>query len=402
LLGWVRAGSRWPHKMAVASQPDDPVAGDYLPFPFFLAYAASYVKGNVYGAEVVLRDSIARRESYERFFCYIVEQKFDLIFIETATPTWAHDRALIRHIRELSPDSKVVVCGTITAAMGEQILKDEPVHACINGEYEKGAARVVRGESGLIGFDFLTAAEMNNAPAPMREKEVAHAYWDACPVGNQAPQLQWWTSRGCWAKCLFCAWPAVMTNDDPDGTHRRVVRQYNWLNMIGGIKRALADFPGFKSIYLDDDTFNLGDRHVEEACRVLAEVGLPWAAMCRADGIRRESWRLMRESGCFGVKLGFESGSQEVIDKIIHKNLNLEEARKTVFFLKDLGFTVHGTFTYGLPGETREQQQQTRNFRAALPLDSFQESGTITIEGTPMDRVMHGDHLSAYPSAKAP
>jgi len=87
---------------------------------------------------------------------------------------------------------------------------------------------------------------------------------------------------------------------------------------------------------------------------VMRRVGVPWSAMCRADTIRPELWQEMKDSGCFGVKIGFESGNQYVIDNIVNKRLNLEGARETVAIVKRTGMSVHGTFTYGLPGETME------------------------------------------------
>ena len=37
---------------------------------------------------------------------------------------------------------------------------------------------------------------------------------------------------------------------------------------------------------------------------------------------------------------------------------------------KKIGMTIHGTFTYGLPGETPPQMVQTKNYIASLPFDS--------------------------------
>ena len=50
--------------------------------------------------------------------------------------------------------------------------------------------------------------------------------------------------------------------------------------------------------------------------------------MCRSDGCSFEKWKMMKESGCIGVKTGYESGSQRVIDKIINKKLDLKIAKK--------------------------------------------------------------------------
>ena len=107
----------------------------------------------------------------------------------------------------------------------------------------------------------------------------------------------------------------------------------------------------------------------------------------------------MRDAGCFGVKLGFESGNQWVVDNIVNKHLDLEQAVDVVHELKRLEMTVHGTFTYGLPGETRGQMQDTKRFIASLPFDSFQESGTAEIEGTPLATLGEGGEVEGYDGA---
>jgi radical SAM superfamily enzyme len=62
--------------------------------------------------------------------------------------------------------------------------------------------------------------------------------------------------------------------------------------------------------------------------------------------------------------------------------------------------TVHGTFTYGLPGETPAQMMQTKDYIASLPFDSVQESGTAEIEGTPLATLRQSGALKAYENAK--
>lgn len=392
----VRAGSRWPHTNPAHSRPGNFVFGEYMPYPFFMGYAATYV-ARATGANVVFRDSIAIRESYTAYYHHIREERYDYIFIETATPCWDHDREVVRRIKELSPHSRIVITGAL-AAKAESVLSDHPVHAVIHGEYEKGAARVLQGEDGVIPFDLLTPAEMNAAPYPYFDATIAHNYWDCNPAGQRAPQLQVWASRGCPYKCIFCVWPATMTGNDPDGTGKRSVRFYD-ADYVEGMVSELVGRYGYKSVYFDDDTFNLGDRHVLDICDAMTRIGLPWSAMCRADTIRLETWRAMRDAGCFGVKLGFESGNQWVNDNIVNKRLNLETAREAVHEIKRLGMTAHGTFTYGLPGETHEQMLDTKRYIASLPLDTYQETGCGEIEGTPMALLRERGHLDRYQGA---
>jgi radical SAM superfamily enzyme YgiQ (UPF0313 family) len=392
----VRAGSRWPFTYLTASSPDKRRPGDYLPYPFFLGYAATYA-AKMASAEIVFRDSVASAESYASFEAFLAAQHFDFVVIESATPSWEHDRDLIRQIAAKTR-AKIIVTGPI-ASLGKKVLEETPAIAAVKGEYEKGVVKVLAGAEGVIGHDLLTVEEMNAAPFPYYDHTIAHAYEDGNPTGQIFPHAQVWASRGCPYKCIFCVWPATMTGDDPDGQGKRKVRYYSAEYMRAFLGELVAKYK-YKSIYFDDDTFNLGTRHVEEMCGVMREIGLPWSAMCRADTIKMETWRLMKESGCFGVKLGFESGSQYVVDKIVNKYLDLEYAADTVRELKRLGMTVHGTFTYGLPGETPEQMRQTKAFIASLPFDTVQESGTAEIEGTPLATLREQGELKRFPGAR--
>lgn len=393
----VRCGSRWPFTYDAFSKPGKRFFYDYTPYPFFMGYATTYV-AKMTGAQALFRDSIALRESYDSFYDYVARHKPEYTFIESATPSWDHDVEVIRELHRKFPDMKIVVTGPITITKGVEILNEPGVVACIKGEYEKGAVKVVNGATGVIEHDMLTLKEMNDSPYPYYDEEHAHLYFDLNPRWQKFPHAHIWSSRGCPFKCIFCVWPATMTGNDPDGSKVRTVRHYSPEYMEGFI-RELVDKYKFRSIYFDDDTFNLGNSHVVKMCGVMKKIGVPWSAMCRADTSKIESWKLMKESGCFGVKLGFESGSQYVVDKIVNKHLDLDFARQAVFEIAKVGMRVHGTFTYGLPGETKEQMMETKRYLKSMPLSSYQESGTAEIEGTPLHTLRLTGKLDAYEGA---
>lgn len=394
----VRSGSRWPFTQVIRSQPDNPVFGDYTPYPQFLAFACSYAAKHT-DFTVRFRDSIALKDSYPTFIKYLSDEKPDFLVMESWTSCWEHDCELIAGINRWFPNTKIILCGPICVAKADEILKSTPVIATVKGEYEKGVVRVLKGERGNIPFDLLTTEEMNAAPPPYMDHIHAYRYADACPLGVKFPHAQVWSSRGCVFKCEFCVTPATMTNNDPDGQGTRKMRFYTPEYMEAWLTDWKERFD-YQSIYFDDDTFNMGNKHVERMCGVMRKVGLPWSAMCRADTINRETWKLMRDSGCYGVKIGFESGSQYVVDKIVRKGLDLAKAKETVFYLRSLGMHVHGTFTYGHPGETKEQMQMTRDYRASLPLTSFQESGVAEFEGTPLAALREKGSVKGYEGAK--
>ena len=144
----------------------------------------------------------------------------------------------------------------------------------------------------------------------------------------------------------------------------------------------LKRYPKLEFIYFDDDTFNVGNERIREISRILKRFKLPWGAMCRADTCNLETFRVMRESGCVELKIGIESGSQRILDDIIGKSLNLENAKRNIKELKKMGFHIHGTFMYGFPTETPEEVQMTKSVMRELQCNSKQYSHLGLLSGT--------------------
>lgn len=395
----VRAGSRWPFTYLGRCTPDNPRAKDYIPYPFFLGYATTYASKEINKNNVYFRDSIALSESYKSFYKYLesINKKIEYFVIESATPSWEHDYKLIKEIKIKYPHLKIIVAGPISTS--DQKWDSDFIYAILKGEYEKNVIKVLNGVTGLIEHDLLTLDEMNMAPYPYYDENIYDKYFDGNPIpmNKLSPQAHIWTSRGCPFKCIFCVWPATMTGNDPEGDKKRTVRQYSSEYMMSFLDELTSKYK-FESIYCDDDTYNIGNKHTENISKVLGKYNIPWFAMCRADTSKKESWKTMKDNGCMGVKIGIESGSQYVVDKIVNKHLDLNYTNKIVDYIRELGMSVHGTFTYGLPGESKDQMVETKKFIDKTNFNTVQESGTAEIEGTPLHS-LNKKKLENYPGA---
>jgi hypothetical protein len=122
----IRAGSRWPFTFQSLSFPGWRFPLEYCPKPFFMAYAASYAC-KATGADITLRDSIVRRESYRRYFDFVGAGDFDFIFLVAinGSMTGGLFTGSIKF-----PKSKLVLAGPITGANGQDSFS-MPVVACI-------------------------------------------------------------------------------------------------------------------------------------------------------------------------------------------------------------------------------------------------------------------------------
>lgn len=381
----VRAGSRWPHFEKKDSS--------YIPFPFFLAYATSLLEKN--GFEVRLADGIAERIGLEEFLKRIGAYKPDLVVYEVSTPSIDHDLQVARQTKErLGKSVKVLFCGPHFGMYNSEFLEsNHDVDMVIQGEYEFTLLEVlqkmrrkepVEDVKGLILRDRSGRIVVNDRrplhedldefPWPARSQLRMEKYCDMADT-LPAPSLQMWASRGCPYHCVFCAWPQIMYDSsryrvrDP----KDVVDEMEWC--IGKY--------GFKSVYFDDDTFNIGKTRMLRICEEIKtrRLNVPWAIMARADGMDREILSAMRGSGLIALKYGVESGVQEILNNT-GKSLDLQRVKETVEMTRELGIKIHLTFTFGLPGETLETIGKTIDLAMELDPDSLQFSIVTPFPGS--------------------
>src|SRR3989338_7775148 len=88
-LWGVRAGSRWPHLKT-------PQEKNYVPFPFFLAYAAALLKRE--GLRVKLIDCLAEEIPTPLFLKMVLEENPDLLVAETSTSSLYNDLEILKKL----------------------------------------------------------------------------------------------------------------------------------------------------------------------------------------------------------------------------------------------------------------------------------------------------------------
>jgi anaerobic magnesium-protoporphyrin IX monomethyl ester cyclase len=381
----VRAGSRWPH-----FEKND--AG-YLPFPFFLAYAAALLEKH--GFQVLIIDAVAEHLSEDAFFARLAEFAPQLVVYEVSTPSIEIDLHLARATKNLvPPGTPLVFCGPHHEMFAEGFLQS---HDCVDfvlkGEYEftllalaraleSGAAPdaipglIARNAAGevTVNPDRPLELDLGAFPWPARHLLPMEQYLDL-PGGIPAPSLQIWASRGCPYGCIFCSWPQIMYG----GSNYRT---RDPKDVVDEIEFCVAKY-GFKSFYFDDDTFNIGKPRILELCREIEsrQLGLPWAIMARADCMDLEILTAMKRAGLVSLKYGVESSDPAVL-AASGKALDLDRVRETIALTKKAGICFHLTFTFGLPGETRQTMDSTVAFALQADPDSLQFSIVTPFPGS--------------------
>lgn len=398
----VRAGSRWPFTMDVSEGTRIP---PYVPFPFFLAYAAAVLERERY--PVLLIDAIAEGLSDEEYLARVKAFNPDLILHETSTASFDIDLALTKRLRETTA-ARIALAGPHASVHAEEVLRENSyIDFILTGEYEltirdlcerlengkplhsvKGL--VFRSPDGTITQNPRRPSlkDLDTLPWPARHFLPMQNYRDEfCCMPH--PMLQMWASRGCPFRCIFCLWPDVMYGD-----HRYRVRDVK--DVVSEIESCQKEY-GFRSFYFDDDTFNMGKERIIALSREIKNrnLGIPWAAMCRADAVDEEMLTAMKDSGLVAVKYGIESSSQKIVDAC-GKRLDLKKAERAIELTKRLDIKFHLTFTFGLPGETADTIRQTIDYALARDPDCLQFSLVTPFPGTKYHETLkRGDNIVA-------
>lgn len=357
---YVRAGSRWPHFERNGTR--------YMPFPFFMGYAAAVLIEA--GHEPSVIDACGERLSTPEFFRRAEAARPELIVAETSTPSFENDRGILRELKQRLPGCRIAVTGAWQDPDARSYLSLAPeADYFLAGEYEETLLELVRALSGngslrdIRSLEFRDGGDVVRNPfRPLRERidelpiPARHLFdmkvYEDLTGCLPAPSLQMWGSRGCPFGCVFCVWPQIMYR----------TRNYRFRSpekIVDEIEFELKRFP-YKSFYFDDDTFNIGKERMLALCDELERRGihLPWGMMARADTSDEETLSRMRKAGLTAAKFGMESANQELVDHA-KKSLNIETALRNIRFAKSLGIKVHLTFTFGLPGETKETIKRT-------------------------------------------
>jgi radical SAM superfamily enzyme YgiQ (UPF0313 family) len=158
------------------------------------------------------------------------------------------------------------------------------------------------------------------------------------------------TSRGCPFSCSFCA------------TQTRQVRYSSTEHVLAEIRQVRADY-GVTQFSFKDDSFTVNRARVAEFCDALLHEGLRigWECNTRVDLVTEDLLRRMKRAGCNSIKVGIESGSEKVLERM-NKGITLDQARAAAAVLRKVGIHWTGYFLMGIPGETSQDVYRTRDF----------------------------------------
>lgn len=332
-----------------------------------LAYLAGILERN---HSLKVFDCIAESIHPEEIFKLSEEFNPDLALINTTTPSINSDIKFIRMFKERLPFSFIAVFGVHVTVMHESIMKEFTFIDC-----------VIRNEPEWVVLDLVKSLQDKNINLPVlgstirvRDKVIVFAdrefnenldslgypawsHFDLTkyihPVFNK-PYLMVNTSRGCAHSCIFCVASIF---------YGKKVRYRTVESILNEIEHYLIGKLKIRHIWMYADDFTKSPEFVKQLCKGIIDrkLKIAWWTNTRVDKNDLEMFRLMKESGCYMLSIGGESGNSEIL-KNIKKGINPEFIKATVNTLRKVGIKSLVYFLIGLPGETRETIKETLNF----------------------------------------
>jgi radical SAM superfamily enzyme YgiQ (UPF0313 family) len=135
--------------------------------------------------------------------------------------------------------------------------------------------------------------------------------------------------------------------------------------------------------FFEDDTFTVIKKNAISICEEIINRNLKirFSVNGRVDKASLDMFVMMKAAGCRELLVGFESGSQMILDNV-QKKITVEQSRHFMDLANKSGIDVHGCFVLGLPGETEKTMQETIDFALSLGLHTVQFSAAVPFPGT--------------------
>lgn len=185
------------------------------------------------------------------------------------------------------------------------------------------------------------------------------------------------TARGCPSQCVFCLTPEISG---------KRVRFRSPQNVLEEMIECYEQF-GIRNFFFKADTFTINPEWVKEMCELIIQSKLygkiRFTANSRVRPLKKETLELMKKAGCFLVAFGFESGSDEMLQKM-RKGATVEENRQAARWCKEVGLPFWGYFVIGFPWETKEDILLTKKLVLETDPDFIEVTIALPFYGTPM------------------
>lgn len=258
-------------------------------------------------------------------------------------------------IKKTRGENRVVFGGPHPSIAPEEVLKDANIDHVISGEGEISFLQLANDIStGRPAERHIEGQRPNLDNLPFADRKLFPMREEPFVKFLKPPFVTLIAGRGCSYSCNYCQ-PA----------ERKIfghkVRRRSVANVVLELEELYDEFK-FNSFMFHDDCLTENKKWIKDFCAEYNNTGIRKQFVCqsRADLIcrNRDAIKMLRDAGLSLLIIGFESGSQRMLDFIgkgTRVNHNFEAAK----ICHKLGIKIWANYMLGLPGETKAEQRMT-------------------------------------------
>jgi radical SAM superfamily enzyme YgiQ (UPF0313 family) len=320
--------------------------------------------------DVDVLDASALGLTYEEIGEEILKRNPDIVSISALTPTIGVALDSADKIKQVKPDTIVVLGGYHPTFEYKSVLEEESVDVVVRGEGEYTLLELVRtieNNGDLFNVEGLAFHDENDGSLIVTPDRPIIENLDELPfpafhlfpmekyrilniTTNVATII---TTRGCPMQCSFCSSAAL---------HGHKLRRRSVENVVNEIEMRLME-QNIDTIAFMDDTFTLNKRFVKEFCSEIKKRDLKfwWGCTSRVDTLDRDLLQTMKDAGCITIFIGVESADQQMLEKM-NKNITVSKTENAFKLAREVGIRSIASCVIGMPEDTIKSMKQTIKF----------------------------------------
>ena len=356
--------------------------------PLGILYLSAYLEKH--GIENDVFDSTF--STFEKQQAHLLQTNPDVIAIYTNLMTKINVIKLIKWIKQESSlqHLKIILGGPEVRHHAEGFLQTG-ADIIVVGEGEETLLEVLQAFdakkdiSAIQGICYLDEAkkftqtperklikDINELPFPNRKKIDFSSYLTTWKTHHGFSMMSVSTMRGCPYTCKWCS-RAVY-----GGTYRRRKPELVVEELIHIKKHYNPDM-----IWFVDDVFTIHHKWLNEFAQLVKEKNaiIPYEIISRADRLTKDVLHVLKDSGCYRIWIGAESGSQRIIDAM-DRRVDVMDTRKMIRLAKEVGIKTGTFIMLGYPGETKADIKDTITHLVESNPDFYTSTITYPIKGT--------------------
>ncbi|MEX0287635.1 MAG: radical SAM protein [Flavobacteriaceae bacterium] len=355
--------------------------------PLGLLYISAYL--NEEGVENHVFDTTFYNQTAQLRF--IEEKKADIVAIYTNLMTKIEVVQLIKVLRNNARYGfpKIVLGGPDITYNCENYLKagahylvigegEQSLHELYKAIIEKRPIAEVDGiayweeERVVRTAPRLKMKDLSALPLPNREAVPMEKYLHAWKSNHGKSSITISTQRGCPYTCKWCS-TAVYGQSYRRRPASAVVDEILLLK-----ERYNPD-----ALWFVDDVFTVSHKWIRSFHEEMLakKATIPFECITRAERLTDEVLHMLKESGCYRIWIGAESGSQRIVDAM-DRRVDIDLVKEMIRKTNAMGMETGTFIMLGYPGEEEEDINQTIRYLKEANPTHFTITVAYPIKGT--------------------